>query len=316
MHTEQLVLILGDQLSANIAALKFADRSRCRVLLVEHLDEASYVKHHKKKIAYIFSAMRHFAQQLRTDGWEVDYVGLQEEANSHSITGELDRAVERLKPQRIIITEPGEWRLWLSIKDWAAVAAVPVEILDDERFICSHEEFAIWAEGRKQLRMEFFYREMRRKTGLLMDGEEPAGGKWNFDADNRKPASADLFAPRPQQFEPDEITRDVLTLVKNEFGDHLGDLEPFWFGVTAEAAETALDHFVDEALPLFGDYQDAMVIGEPFLYHSVLALYLNVGLLDPLAVCRRIEAEYRSGRVPINAATLGTIISTGLTDRE
>ncbi len=302
MKTDKLILILGDQLSRNIASLRAANRSCDRILMAEVLDEATYVKHHKKKIAFVFSAMRHFAAQLLADGWSVDYVELDNVANRHSLTGELDRAAERLKPARIVTVEPGEWRLRSSIERWAENATAPIDILEDDRFICSQEEFARWVEGRQQLRMEFFYREMRRKTGLLMDGKEPAGGKWNFDADNRKPASEDLFAPRPYQFEPDTTTRDVLALVGTRFGNHLGDLEPFWFAVTPEAAETALNHFIEEALPLFGDYQDAMVAGEPFLYHSMLALYLNVGLLDPLAVCRSVEAAYRSGRVPINAA--------------
>jgi deoxyribodipyrimidine photolyase-related protein len=163
-------------------------------------------------------------------------------------------------------------------------------------------EFAAWAAGRKSLRMEFFYREMRRKTGLLMDGEEPEGGRWNFDAENRKPAKADLFIPKPLRFAPDATTQDVLDLVGKRFDTHFGDLEPFWFGVTRADAEKQLRHFLRTGLALFGDYQDAMLLSEPFLYHSILSLYINAGLLDPLDVCRRVEKEYRAGRVPLNAA--------------
>jgi deoxyribodipyrimidine photolyase-related protein len=302
MKTGNLILIFGDQLSPKISSLKYADRTSDRILMAEVADEASYVRHHKKKIVFIFSAMRHFAEHLRRDGWSVDYVKLDDQDNSQSFTGELNRAVERLQPVKTVLTEPSEWRVRSSIEGWAERAEVTVKILDDDRFICSREDFCAWARGRKQLRMEYFYREMRRKTGLLMDGVDPAGGKWNFDNENRKPASADLVIPQPRRFESDAITHDVSALVAAQFNEHFGDLEPFWFAATTKDAETALDHFIEEALPLFGDYQDAMVLEEPFLYHSVLALYMNVGLLDPLAVCQRVEAEYRSGRVPINAA--------------
>ena len=299
MTCRHLILVLGDQLSANLAALRQADPQRDRVLMAEVMGEATYVKHHKKKIAFVFSAMRHFAEELQAAGWRVDYVRLDDPANSHSLTGELSRAVDRFQPADVVVTEPGEWRVREMLEAWSGV---PLEILEDDRFLSSRSEFASWAEGRKQLRMEYFYREMRRKTGLLMDGDQPAGGKWNFDADNRKPASADLFMPRPARFEPDEITQDVLALVAQRFGDHFGDLEPFWFAVTARQAEAALDRFIADALAAFGDFQDAMVRGEPFVYHSVLSAYINAGLLDPLAVCRRVEAEYRAERVPINAA--------------
>ncbi|MEM6557149.1 MAG: cryptochrome/photolyase family protein, partial [Pseudomonadota bacterium] len=159
-----------------------------------------------------------------------------------------------------------------------------------------------WASGRKQLRMEYFYREMRRKTGLLMESDQPAGGKWNYDSENRKPAKGDLFMPAPLRTPPDDITKDVLALVSDRFNDHFGDLEPFWFGVTRTQAQAALDYFIDNALANFGDYQDAMLEGEKFLYHSLLSLYLNAGLLDPLEICERVEQAYRDGRAPLNAA--------------
>ncbi|MCG8692478.1 MAG: cryptochrome/photolyase family protein [Minwuiales bacterium] len=302
MPGSQLVLILGDQLTPSISSLKAADKPRARVLMVEVQEEATYVRHHKKKIAFVFTAMRHFAQALQEDGWTVDYIGLNVADNSGSFTGEIERAVERHAPDRIVVTEPGEWRVQAAMSEWRNRFGLPVEILPDDRFICTPAEFADWAAGRKQLRMEFFYREMRRKTGLLMAGDKPEGGRWNFDAENRKAAKADLFMPTPKRFQPDETTRDVLALVGDRFADHFGDLEPFWFAATAEQAEAALQQFIDEALPSFGDYQDAMLTNQRFLYHSVLSLYINVGLLDPLAVCRRVENEYRAGRAPLNAA--------------
>ncbi|MEM7639539.1 MAG: cryptochrome/photolyase family protein [Pseudomonadota bacterium] len=297
-----LILILGDQLSPSISSLRQAKRDRDRVLMVEVIEEATYVRHHKKKIAFLFSAMRHFAEDLRAAGWKVDYVRLDDPDNAGSFHGEVERAVDRLAPDRIIVTEPGEWRVLQSMQTWADAFARPVEIVEDDRFIATRDEFRTWASGRKQLRMEYFYREMRRKTGLLMDGDQPAGGKWNYDSENRKPAKANLFMPTPLRTTPDAITKDVLTMVSDQFKDHFGDLEPFWFGVTRTQAQAALDHFIDHALANFGDYQDAMLEGEKFLYHSLLSLYLNAGLLDPLEVCQRVEQAYRDGRAPLNAA--------------
>jgi deoxyribodipyrimidine photolyase-related protein len=300
--TKTLVPILGDQLSAEIASLRAVEKSKAVVLLAEVSAETEYVKHHKKKIALVFSAMRHFAQELRDDGWAVDYVTLDMPGNTGSLREETARAVERNGCGNVIVTEAGEWRLREDMKGWGDACACPVDVLEDERFIASHEEFDRWADGRKQLRMEYFYREMRRKTGLLMDGSgKPEGGKWNFDAENRKPAKANMVMPQPVRFEPDETTRSVLDLVGERFSDHFGDIEPFGFPVTKDQAEEALDAFIDTALPNFGAYQDAMLSGERFLYHSVLSPAINLGLLDPLAVCRRAEAAYRNGHAPLNA---------------
>lgn len=297
-----LILILGDQLSLNLAALRAGDAKTDRVLMVEVQEEATYVRHHKKKIAFLFSAMRHHAETLRRAGWCVDYVTLDAPNNSGSFTGEIERAIATCKPDKILVTEPGEWRVRAAMETWESQFNVPVTILEDDRFIATHAEFQTWAEGRKQLRMEYFYRDMRRKTGLLMDGDQPAGGKWNYDSENRKPAKADLFMPTPLRQAPDEITVEVLDLVAQRFDNHFGDLTPFWFGVTAEQANAALDRFIETALPKFGDYQDAMLEGEKFLYHSLISFYINAGLLDPLEACRRVEAAYEAGAAPLNAA--------------
>ena len=203
MSDPALVMILGDQLSHGLASLRAADKAHDRVLMAEVWEEATYVRHHKKKIAFLFSAMRHFAQELRERGWSVDYVELDDPENSGSFTGEAARAIQRYKPGRIIVTEPGEWRVRAAMESWERRFGLPVHILDDDRFLSSRGEFAAWAEGRKRLRMEYFYRDLRRKTGLLMDGNKPVGGKWNFDSENRKPARGDLFMPGPRRFGPD-----------------------------------------------------------------------------------------------------------------
>ena len=198
----------------------------------------------------------------------------------------------------VIATQPGEWRLVQALEN----APLKVTVLPDDRFIATLDEFSGWAEGRKELRMEYFYRDMRRKTGLMMEGDKPAGGKWNYDHDNRKPAQQDLLRAKPMQFTPDEITQEVLDLVEDRFGGNFGELRPFWFAVTRGQALRALDHFAKHLLEGFGDTQDAMLQDDRFLHHSVLSPYLNLGLLAPMEICRRIEQEWRAGRAPINAA--------------
>jgi deoxyribodipyrimidine photolyase-related protein len=150
--------------------------------------------------------------------------------------------------------------------------------------------------------MEYFYRLMRRKFMVLMEPEGPSGGQWNFDAENRKPPKDGLKIPAPYTAVPDEITQEVLALVERNFGDHFGDLYPFPFAVTRKGALAALDMFIAERLAQFGDWQDAMVQGEPWMYHSHIALYLNCGLLEPLECLQKAEQAYRQGRAPVNAA--------------
>ena len=297
-----LIPVLGDQLSLTLPSLQDVDPADAVVLMAEVEEEATYVRHHKRKIAYLFSAMRHFADELRGSGWTVDYVELEDPANSGSFTGEVARAAERHRPDAIRVTEPGEWRLKAEFETWPDKFEAAVTLLEDTRFLCSHARFGEWAEGRRELVMEFFYREMRRETGLLMDGGKPEGGQWNYDKQNRKPPRADLSAPDLPAFEPDAITRDVLALVERRFADHPGSLADFGIAVTRADALKAQEWFLDQRLARFGDWQDAMVTGEPFLYHAVLSFYINAGLLDPLALCREVEARYRDGRCPLNAA--------------
>jgi len=296
-----LVPILGDQLTATISSLQGATHADTIVLMMEVADETGYVRHHKQKLAYILSAMRHHAAYLRDLGWQVDYVTLDDPDNEGSFTAELARAVERHDPERIVVTEAGEWRVQAMLESWADRFACPIEIRPDRRFIASHAEFDEWADGRDTLTMEYFYRDMRRKTGLLMDGDKPAGGAWNFDKQNRKPTRADLLMPRPRRFDPDDITRQVIALVEERFADHPGSLDGFAWGVSRDDAQAQADHFFNHALADFGPYEDAMLTGEHHLWHSILSPYINSGLLDPLDLCQRAEAAYRDGKAPINS---------------
>ena len=285
-----------------MSSLTGIDRSEDVVLMAEVMEEASYVGHHKKKLAFVFSAMRHFADELREDGVTVRYVALDESGNQGSLRAEVSRALEACGPfDQVVVTKPGEWRLLSDMEDWANLFGVPVDLRDDDRFIASLEEFSDWAEGRKQLRMEYFYREMRRKTGLLMEGDDPAGGEWNYDQENRKRLPKSKQTPQRWFCERDETTRNVLKLVETRFADNFGDLRPFEFGVTRQHAEAARDAFLQDILPGFGDYQDAMARDEPWMWHSILSLYLNVGLLDPFDLCARAEAAWKAGQAPLNA---------------
>ena len=293
----RLVLVLGDQLSPNLSALREAEKDRDVIVMAEVADEASYVPHHPKKIALIFAAMRKFAARLRADGWELRYSQLDDTGNAGSIPGELLRRAEETGAQEVLATQPGEWRLLHLLEEMP----LRVTLRPDDRFISSQSEFDRWAEGRRALRMEYFYREMRRKTGILMAGDEPEGGKWNYDAENRKPPPDGIDFGGPMQFTPDETVEEVLDLVEARFGDGFGTLRPFHFATEPGQARRALAHFVRHALPRFGDYQDAMLKDEKFLYHAVISAYLNIGLLDPLEVCKAAEDAYRKGEAPLNA---------------
>ncbi len=296
-----LRLILGDQLTPTISSLDDTDKDRDTILIVEVMEEAHYVPHHKKKIAFLFSAMRHFAQELRARGWRVRYVRLDDADNSGSFTGELARAVADLKPDRLVVTEPGEYRVLAMMQDWPELFGIPVEIRHDTRFLCSTDRFARWAEGKKSLRMEYFYREMRREHGVLMRGDGPEGGQWNFDAENREQLPDQIDVPEHPEFTPDGITADVLKLVEARFAHHPGSLLPFSMPVTRADALEVLDRFIEQRLPQFGTYQDAMKQGEPKLFHSMVSAVLNCGMLEPMEIIRRAEHAYHSGHAPMNA---------------
>ena len=275
----KLCLVLGDQLSRKLPSLKDADPAHDVVLMCEVWDETQYVRHHKKKIALLFSAMRHFAAELERDGFMVDYVTLDAKGNTGSFRGEVERAVKRHKPAEIIVTAPGEYRVLQDMQGWETAFNLPVDIREDTRFLSSIGGFRHWADSHRQLRMENFYREMRRHHNVLMDGDKPEGGQWNYDQDNRKPASKIEGVPALETLAPDAVTKDVLALVATRFGDHFGDLEPFTFAVTRDQALRVLKHFIAERLPGFGDHQDMMITGQPVLYHAHISFYLNCGLL-------------------------------------
>lgn len=296
-----LRLILGDQLSLSLSTLKDVDKANDTVLMMEVMAEATYVPHHKKKIAYIFSSMRHFAESLRKDGMKVVYVQLDDPENTHDFENEVARHVAMLAPTRLVVCEPGEWRVLEILKTLQQKLSIPVEIMEDGRFLCSIDQFATWAKARSSLRMEYFYRDMRRSQQVLMEGENPVGGQWNFDAQNREALPASIFAPDHPAFPPDDITSSVLSLVETRFADHFGTLDGFDMPVTREQALEVLEIFIAERLPLFGTYQDAMRQGEPKLFHSMVSAALNIGLLEPSEIIKSAEYAYHRSAAPLNA---------------
>jgi len=296
-----LRLILGDQLSQSISSLEGCDQSEDIILMCELWSEATYVKHHKKKIAFLFSSMRHYAKEVRQSGYKVEYIKIDDPSNTGSFRDEVERALKRHNIERIVITHPGEYRVLADIKRWEADFGVPVEIRTDHRFLCTPDDFTDWAKDRKQLRMEYFYREMRKKYSVLMDGDAPVGGQWNYDAENRKPPKEGLSIPKPYTNDIDEITRDVIELVAKRFPNHFGDLEPFYFAVTRDQALQVFKLFIEQRLSHFGDYQDAMIEGEPWMYHSHISFYLNCGLLLPIECVKTAEDSYHRGKSPLNA---------------
>lgn len=300
--TKTLRLILGDQLTHDISALNGADPSHDIILMCEVWDEATYVKHHKKKIAFLFSAMRHFAQELKEKGYNVIYTKLDDDDNSGSFKGEVKRAINNNNIGQIITTFPGEYRVWKDMQSWDDEFNVDVEIRDDDRFLCTPDEFKEWAQDRKQLRMEYFYREMRKKYSILIDDDnKPEGGEWNYDSENRKPPKEGLNVPPTYQANIDDITQECIDLVADKFGNHFGDIEPFYFAVTRDQALYALNKFIDERLDNFGTYQDAMIQGEPWMYHSHLSFYINCGLLTPLECIKKAEKAYQDKKAPLNS---------------
>ena len=238
---------------------------------------------------------------MSAQGKNVIYVRLDDPENSGSFSGEVKRHVSKLAPLKLVVTEPGEWRVLEMMRTWREELPCPVDIRDDDRFLCSLQTFAKWADGKKSLRMEYFYREMRSRLNVLMHGDGPEGGQWNFDSENRERLPDGFALPAHPSYAPDETTENVLALVESRFSGHFGTLSGFDMPVTRAQALDVLDRFVEERLPLFGKYQDAMKQAEPKLFHSMVSAVLNCGLLTPLEIIRRAEHAFHSGHAPLNS---------------
>jgi deoxyribodipyrimidine photolyase-related protein len=289
------IWVLGDQLWAAQAALaSCADfKTQVSVLFIESIDYARQRPYHRQKLVLIWSAMRHFANELRESGWSVSYeiaedfeTPLQEWIRHHHIT-----ELRLMAPQDRAFTQFIH-RLNLSCE---------VKVIPNNHFLWSVQAFQQWAVSRKRLLLEDFYRAGRKRFGILMEGDRPMGGQWNYDQQNRQPPKGKLKPPAPRWFEPDEITRSVIADVKSRDFPGYGTIEPFRWGVTRAEALAVLGHFVNECLPTFGPYQDAMVTAEETLWHGLISPYLNLGLLQPAEVIAAVEKAYWESGLALNS---------------
>lgn len=301
--TKRAVVVLGDQLDLNNPALLANPPETAHILMVESPVESTVVWVHKARIALFLSAMRHFAEELRKAGYTVHYRKLGD-TGKHSLVEEIGSLCKQHGYTSIDMAEPGEWRLEQDFLGMAKTTGIKLRLLEDTHYLCSRAEFAKWASGYKQMRMEYFYREMRKRTGVLMEGTDPAGGKWNFDADNRSafPKSGPGSIAPPAAFEPDDITQQVFAEVEQLFPKHPGKLANFQWPVTREQALQALDTFIATRFANFGAYQDAMWTNTPFGWHSLVSSSINLHLLHPLEVIEKAEAAFRENKVDIASA--------------
>lgn len=300
-----LVLVLGDQLDAEAAAFDGFDPAQDAVWMAEVAEESTHVWSSRPRIALFLAAMRHFAQALREAGRPLHYVRLDDPGNRGSLAAQLRADLERLRPGRLLLTAPGDWRVLQSLRTVAREAGMPLELREDRHFFSTVREFAAYTRGRHTLRMEYFYRELRRRHGVLMAANgQPEGGRWNFDSDNRE-----SFGPQGPRgvpphvgFEPDAITREVIALVRERFSTHPGALDSFDWPVTRAQALQALQRFIRERLPNFGRWEDAMWPGEPWLWHSQLSAAMNLKLIHPREAVQAAEDAWRRGDAPLAAA--------------
>lgn len=291
------VWILEDQLTPRISALAGVPKTDCVILMIESFAWARRLPYHKQKITLVWAAMRHFADELRRLGYTVDYYPAQPDYQPA-----LKTHIHTHEPRHIRLMESADWGVTRKLGELVQAHERRAEVTPNNMFLSDRAEFVRDSRGKKTLLMETFYRKMRRKTGLLMDGKNPEGGQWNYDTLNRERPETDHVFPQIPRFKPDGTTRAVMELVGREFSWHFGELDEFCMPVTRTDAERLRDDFLEHRLDLFGPYQDAIIVGQPTLYHSLLSPLLNIGLLEPLDLCRRAQALYQKGRVRINSA--------------
>lgn len=296
------IIILGDQLNIDSKVLQEADKKNDVIFMAEVLYESTKVPSHKARTTVFLSAMRHFRNELKENGFQVKYLSLSDKTIYKNFQEAFSSAVEEFAPQKIIVTQPGEFSVLSEIKMLASTKKVTLEIKPDDFFLSSPADFANFSAGKKQLRMEYFYREMRKKYSILMEDQKPVGGDWNYDQENRKSFKKEGPGDIPfLSFKKDELTLEVIKLVNELFPNNPGHLENFDWPVTPKEAEKLLNYFIEKILPDFGDWQDAMWGQEPFLFHSRLSVALNLKLIHPLKVIKAAERAYYKNKVSLPA---------------
>jgi deoxyribodipyrimidine photolyase-related protein len=298
---EQLLVVFGDQLDDRSPAFDALNKERDAILMMEVKEEATHVPSHRQRTVLFLSAMRHFALRLIEKGWRVRYIALDDPRNTHSFDNEVRRAWKALGAKRLILQRPGEHRVMAMAAGWKRDFG-EVDIIEDQHFLCSTREFRAWADGKKSLVMEMFYRRERKRLDVLMDsGGKPLGGEWNFDKENRERFREAPDSPRIYRARPDEVTKEVMGLVEREFPHAPGRMASFGWGVTRDEAKRALKDFIDHRLAHFGTHQDAMWTGEPWLYHSQVSPYVNLHLLAPMELVEPAIEKHEAGEAPLNA---------------
>ncbi|NNE69945.1 MAG: cryptochrome/photolyase family protein [Rhodothermales bacterium] len=298
----RLLVVLGDQLDHDSPLVADLDLEQDAILMMEVEEESLHVATHFQRSVYFLAAMRHFAGWLDQNGHRVEYTCLDDDENTQSFESEVTRALRRLAPDQVEVCRPGSRRVLAQLRRAAGEAGLELTVLEDPHFLSSPEDFADWARGRKTLTMEYFYREMRKRLGILVDGNgKPEGGSWNYDSENRNALKAAPEAPAPWQPGEDLITDAVMELVADRLPSLPGRQSPPRWPVTREGALAQLDRFVAEALPEFGRWQDAMWTGDSLLWHSHLSPALNVKLLNPREVVQAAVDAYSKGDAPLNS---------------
>ena len=286
------VFVLHDQLNLKVWP-DWVRKENPLLIFIESVAKGSALPYHKKKLTYVLSSMRHFALECYEAGFPVYY---------HATDKHYGEGLEELLDQSevaVIYMTPSEWDSRQRLRKLKSKYGERLSEISNTFFFADPQEWKPNIEP--GYRMEYFYREMRRKTGYLMDGDEPEGGEWNYDEDNRESLLADYIVPEVKGFEPDAVTNEVMELVNQRFPDHFGSLENFNYAVIRKQALEALDEFVKERLADFGPYEDAMATDEFYLFHSHLSLYLNNGLLLPWEVCEKAIWAYQNGEAPLNS---------------
>ncbi|MCS6822556.1 MAG: cryptochrome/photolyase family protein [Microscillaceae bacterium] len=277
-------LILGDQLNPNHSWFK-QKNDHVLYVMMEVLQETNYVKHHIQKIVAFFVAMRNFAYNLRTQGHRVLYLQLDDEQNLQTIPANLEQIFKQYQATSFAYQLPDEYRLDQQLKAFTQRLSIPTQVYDTEHFLTKREEVAQTFAGKKTYLLETFYRKIRKKYHLLMQNEnEPLTGKWNYDAENRKKYDKKVPIPAPLFFKRN--VQDIVEMLQKYKVETIGkiDAQNFIWACTRAEAEALLHHFVQNSLPYFGTYEDAMHTNEPFLFHSRLSFVMNVKLLHPLEI--------------------------------
>ncbi|PWF49111.1 cryptochrome/photolyase family protein [Massilia glaciei] len=297
----RLRLILGDQLNAQHRWFGEVDDATIYVLM-EVRQETDYVLHHAQKILAIFAAMRALARQLRAAGHKLHYLAIDDARNLQSIPANIDALAAQYRATAVEYQEPDEWRLDQQLYLHGRRSPIPWLMVDSDHFYTTRNGAADIFMGRKQWLMEFFYRRMRVEHQVLMDDStKPLGGQWNFDHDNRKPWRGVPAEPADARALHDHsaLWKTIVGAGVKSFGNPKADR--FAWALDREEALHQLDAFIDNALPQFGDFQDAMSAKAWRLFHSLLSFALNVKMLNPREVVARAEAAYQAGRAPLAA---------------